>query len=287
MNNLIEEQNEPKYIRLLRAQRVAYSRAKKYFAFDIVSILIAFSPTVLLTLNLNHANIVAVIGVFWTIISIFSQIFMERQTRRGAMIQDQFDTTLFGLDWNHVLVGEIPETSTVISLSNKYRKDDLNDWYSLEIPKTIDKEAAVLLAYKCNAVWGIAQRRQYILFIKIMIFLYYGGMVFLSIYKNTGLFDLAIWLAPSIPALVFGISTIKLQMGIIDACEKINKIVDELYKNYKNSNILPTNVELRQIQDLFFTQRLIPNKVPDWFYAIFRNKNANLADDTVRVLANE
>jgi hypothetical protein len=287
MNRLIEEQNELKYLRLLNAQRIAYSNAKRLLFFDIISILIAFSPTFLLALDLNLANIIAVIGVFWTIISIFSQVFIERQTRTGAVIQDEFDTMLFGLKWNHVLVGEKIETSSILALSKKYRKDDMKDWYSLEIPKNIEKEAAVLLAYKCNAIWGIDQRKKYIIFIKTMIIIYYGGMMGLSIYKNIGLYDMSMWLAPSIPALVFGISTIKLQNGIIEACLKINKVVDQLFDEYKTTAKIPTKVELRQIQDLFFTQRLIPNKVPDWFYAIFKSHHSKIADETIKIMVNE
>lgn len=287
MNRLIEEQNELKYLRLLNAQRIAYSIAKKFVFFDIISILIAFSPTFLLALDLNHAKIIAVIGVFWTIISIFSQVFMERQTRIGAVIQDEFDTMLFGLKWNHVLVGDKIETSSILAFSKKYSKDDLKDWYSLEIPKNIHKEAAVLLAYKCNAVWGINQRKQYIIFIKIMIIIYYASMIGLSIFKNIGIYDFALWLAPSIPALVFGISTVKLHEGIIEACTKINKVVNQLFTEYKRTAKVPTEVELRQIQDLFFTQRLIPNKVPDWFYKIFKSQNSKIADETVKIMVNE
>lgn len=290
MNTLLQDQNKESFIRLLRAQRTAYSNAKKYQIIDLISILIAISPTILLLINYDSqkvTTIIAVIGVVWTLISIFIQSFMEKQTKIGATIQDQFDTSLFKLEPNKILVGNNIEISKLLELSNKYTKDDLNDWYSINIPPQIDNDASVLLAYKCNAIYGKAQRKKYIRFIQIAIFLYYGGMIFLALYKNTGLFDLAILLAPSIPALVFGTYTIKAQNGIIDTYEKINNTVGEMYEQYKLNSINPSKIELRQIQDLFYTQRLISNKVPDWFYRLFKTKTEELVNESIRIITTE
>jgi hypothetical protein len=94
-------------------------------------------------------------------------------------------------------------------------------------------------------------------------------------------------LAPSIPALVFGTTTIKAQNGIINTYERINKLVDSLYKKLKLSQKVPSGFELRQIQDLFYTQRLISNKVPDWFYRIFRTKTEGIADEAIEIMIQE
>jgi hypothetical protein len=287
MNSLLEDQNKEPLLRLLKAQNSAYSKAKKYQFIDVISILIALAPTVLLYFDLNHATLVAVIGVVWTLISIFSQILIERETKIGAVIQDQFDTNLFKIERNEILVGDEVEISKVLELSKLNKNDDLTDWYSTKILPTLSHETAVLLAYKCNAIWGKSQRKQFVNFIKIMIVLYYGGMIALSLYKNTGLFDLVVWLAPSIPALVFGTSTIKAQNGIIATYDRINKLIDNLYKSLKNNQKTPTEVELRQIQDLYFTQRLISNKVPDWFYKLFRKRTEGVVDEAIEIMINE
>ncbi|MGB1247874.1 MAG: S-4TM family putative pore-forming effector [Chitinophagales bacterium] len=287
MNSLLKDQNKEPLLRLLKAQNSAYSKAKRYQIIDVISILIALSPTVLLYFDLNHATLVAVIGVIWTLISIFSQILIERETKIGAVIQDQFDTKLFKIDRNEILVGDEIEISKILELSKPNKNDDLTNWYSTKISDNLSHETAVLLAYKCNAIWGKSQRKQFILFIKIMIVLYYGGMIALSLYKNTGLFDLVVWLAPSIPALVFGTSTIKAQNGIVTTYNKINKLVDKLFRDLKDNQNVPTKVELRQIQDLFYTQRLIANKVPDWFYKLFRNRTEGIVDEAIEIMIKE
>lgn len=287
MNSILEDQNKEPLLRLLKAQNSAYSKAKRYQFIDVISILIALTPTVLLYFDLNHATLIAVIGVVWTLISIFSQVLIERETRIGAVIQDQFDTTLFKIERNEILVGDEIEISRILELSKPNKNDDLSDWYSTKIEPNLKHEMAVLLAYKCNAIWGKSQRRQFVYFVKIMIVVYYGGMIALSLYKNTGLFDLVVWLAPSIPALVFGTTTIKAQNGIINTYERINKLIDSLYRKLKLSQKVPSAVELRQIQDLFYTQRLIPNKVPDWFYRVFRKRTEGIADEAIQIMINE
>ena len=117
MNSLLEDQNKEPLLRLLKAQNSAYSKAKRYQVIDVISILIALSPTVLLYFDLNHATLVAVIGVVWTLISIFSQILIERETKIGAVIQDQFDTNLFKIERNEILVGDEVEISKILELS--------------------------------------------------------------------------------------------------------------------------------------------------------------------------
>jgi hypothetical protein len=53
------------------------------------------------------------------------------------------------------------------------------------------------------------------------------------------------------------------------------------------SQKVPSGFELRQIQDLFYTQRLISNKVPDWFYRIFRTKTEGIADEAIEIMIKE
>lgn len=299
MNTLLQDQNTEPFIRLLRAQRIAYSIAKRYLIIDFISIIIALSPTFLFLIDFKEVEpnevsgmtkaiaIVAVIGVLWTLVSIFAQTLMERQTKVGAVIQDQFDTLLFKLNRNNVLIENKIETSHIVELSEKYKKEDLKDWYSINIPSEIDNDASVLLAYKCNAIYGKSQRKKYIIFIQIALFLYYGILTALSLSNNTGIFDFVLLLAPSIPALVFATLTIKAQKGIISTYEKINRLVESMYSDYKNNQSNPKKIELRQIQDLFYIQRLVSNKVPTWFYRLFKEKTEKLVNKSIEIMTNE
>ncbi|MEI6866841.1 S-4TM family putative pore-forming effector [Flavicella sp.] len=301
MNTLLKDQNSKPLIRLLKAQRIAYDNAKQYQFIDLVSVLIALSPTALLFVDFKEVDpnlsemsklskitsIIAVIGVLWTLLSIFAQSIMDRQTKEGAIIQDQFDSTLFKLDRNKILVEKWIETSQIVSLSKKYKKEDLKDWYSINIPDNIDNDASVLLAYKCNSIFAKAQRKKYVIFIQVMIFLYYGILLSLSFVNEILVFDLILLFAPSTPALIFATLTIKAQKGILSNYEKINNLVENLFSEYKTTKKVPSKSELRQIQDLFYTQRLIASKVPTWFYRIFKSNTEDIVNESISIMTNE
>jgi hypothetical protein len=299
MNTLLQDQNTEPFVRLLRAQRIAYNVAKKYLIVDFISILIALSPTILFLINFKEVEpnevsgmtkataVIAVIGVIWTLLSIFAQTLMDRQTKVGAIIQDQFDTLLFNLDRNNILIESEIEISHIVELSEKYKKDDLTDWYSINIPTDIENDASVLLAYKCNAIYGKSLRKKYIYFIQFALFLYYGALICISLKNNTGTFDFVLLLAPSIPALVFATLTIKAQKGIINTYDKINILVEQMFNEYKNNKLIPSKVKLRQIQDLFYIQRMVSNKVPTWFYRLFKVKTEELVNKSIEIMTKE
>lgn len=299
MNTLLQDQNTEPFVRLLRAQRIAYNVAKKYLIVDFISLLIALSPTILFLISFEEVEpnevsgmtkataVIAVIGVLWTLLSIYAQTLMDRQTKVGAIIQDQFDTLLFKLDRNSILIESGIEISHIVELSEKYKKDDLNNWYSIQIPSDIENDASVLLAYKCNAIYGKSLRKKYIYFIRLALFLYYGTLICLSLKNNTGTFDSILLLAPSIPALVFATLTIKAQKGIINTYDRISILVEQMFNEYKINHLIPSKVELRQIQDLFYIQRLIPYKVPTWFYRLFKVKTEELVNKSIEIMTKE
>ncbi|MCB0541077.1 MAG: hypothetical protein KDE33_26455, partial [Bacteroidetes bacterium] len=144
MNSIQNYQNEAEFLRLLKGQRTAYSNAKNFQIIDVISIIIAIIPTILILRELDFANLIAVIGVFWTIVSIFSEIYRTNQTKTGAVIQEQFDTELFEIPWNSILVGTRIDIAKIIELSRKYKKEDLQGWYSKEINEDIEHKIAVL-----------------------------------------------------------------------------------------------------------------------------------------------
>ncbi len=284
MNLIQNKQNDEDLIKLLKAQRVAYSNAKKFQIIDFISMLVALAATAVVIFELEYANQLAVFGVFWTLISIVSEIYMNKQTKKGAIIQEQFDTELFEIPWNQILVGESNDITSTIQLGRKFGGDveKLKGWYSKEIHLNLKQRIAILMCYKANSIWGMLQRNKFINFIWIISILYYGGMVLLSVYKNTGIYDLAIILAPSLPFLVYGSSTIKTQKEIIINYRVITKAVDSLIENYKTDKEEPRTYQLRQIQDLFYTQRIIPHKVPNWFYNLFRKQTNGLVDEALQ-----
>ena len=284
MNNILFEQNSEYFIKLLKAQRVAYNRAKNYQFVDFISILIAIMPPILILKNLNYSTYLSVIGVFWTVIAIFSEIIKKEVTKLGAIVQEQFDVEIFKLSWNKILVMDKIEVNKIVELSREYKKNDLIDWYSKEVDSTIAHSIAVLLHFKTNIIWGSSLRDRYNNFLILSLLLYYGGSLAISISKNTGVFDFSIWIAPSLPFLVYCVTTIKNQKEIIDKYKDINKSLNKLIEDFIVKKEEPNQEILRQIQDLFFLQRLNPCKVPNWFYSLYRKNTEGVADEAIKTI---
>ena len=80
---------------------------------------------------------------------------------------------------------------------------------------------------------------------------------------------------------------IKSQKEIVQSYKIINRVVDDLLERFQKDKIEPDDTQLRQIQDLFYTQRIVPHKVPNWFYNIFRQQTNGLADEALSTIKNK
>ena len=173
---------------------------------------------------------------FWTLISIFSELYRIKKSKIGAIIQEKFDSKLFELPNNRILIDNAVDISKIIELSKQHDGNGLKNWYSSEIKNDLPHNLAVLLCYKVNAIWGVSQRTRFINSLYIITALYYAFMVFLSFNNNMGIFDVAVWLAPSIPFLVYVTSTTRSQYEIVATYQHISRTVDSLIEEYKEKN---------------------------------------------------
>jgi len=282
MNDIITRQNNPNLIKLLKAQRIAYSQCKRFQLFDIVSIIIAILFP-LLTLKLpDFQNTINAFGVLWTTAYLLTEVYRKNKTTQGAIIQEQFDTELFNLHWNEVLCKEKANIDTIQSLSNNYSKNDLQNWYSTKIKNSLPMEIAVILCQRINFSWEISQRQKFVSFLSILALLYYGIYIVLGFNNNIGFFDLLVMLSPSISFLVYSVLNVISLRSHVKSKNETLKFIDKELDNYKqNRNSIPSKETLRQIQDVIFTERTVPEKVPDWFYRLNKSKNENFIDNLI------
>ncbi len=286
MNDIISKQNNPHLIELLKAQRIAYSQCKTLQIFDVVSIVIAIVFPVL-TLKLpEYQNVINAFGVLWTIAYLLTEFYRKNKTTQGAVIQEQFDTELYDMKWNEILCKDKVNIDTVQELATKYLKDDLTNWYSTKISNANPKEVAIILCQRMNFSWEISQRRKFVVFLSILAGLYYLSYILVGFKFNIGFFDLLVILSPSISFLVYSILNILSLKSHIKSKNETLKIIDREIETYINSRIVPTNETLRQVQDVIFNERTVPEKVPDWFYRLNKNKNENFIDNLILKIQN-
>lgn len=279
MNDITSRQNNPNLIELLKAQRTAYSQCKSFQLFDLVSLVVAIIFPVLILTFPSSQNMINAIGVLWTIAYLVTEIHRRNKTTQGALIQEQFDTELYNLEWNEILCKEKVSLDTIQELAVKYSKNDLMNWYSVEIKNSLPKEIAVILCQRINFSWEIIQRRKFVTFLSIITGLYYSIYIAIGFKYNIGFFDLLVMLSPSISFLIYSVLNILSLKSHIKSKNETLKFIDKELDRYKVNRNLPTTGKLRQIQDVIFSERTVPEKVPDWFFRMYRSKNENFIDN--------
>ena len=286
MNNITTEQNNQNLIELLKAQRIAYSQCKKFQFFDVISILIAILfPLIALTKS-EYQNPINAFGVLWTVSYLLTELYRKNKTTQGATIQEQFDTELYGMNWNQILCKNKINIDTIQKLSSKYKKTDLSNWYSTRIDNSLPKEIATILCQRINFSWELNQRYKFVSFLAIATGIYYLIYILIGFTQNIGFFDLLILLSPSIPFLVFSIQNILSLKSHINSKKETLNYIDAELDNYKLHRNIPTLEKLRQLQDIIFTERTVTEKVPDWFYNLNKSTNEKFIDNLITKIQN-
>lgn len=287
MNDITTRQNNPNLIELLKAQRVAYSQCKKFQIFDVVSVIIAILFPLLTLKCPNYQNAINAFGVLWTALYLITEVYRKNKTTQGAIIQEQFDTELYNIKWNEALCKDKANIDTIQDLASKYSKNDLQNWYSTKIDSTLPNEISILLCQRINFSWEISQRQKFVTFLSIIASLYYGIYIVIGFKNNVGFFDLLVMLSPSISFLVYSVLNVISLRSHVKSKNETLKFIDRELENFKQSRTsLPTSETLRQIQDVIFTERTVPEKVPDWFYLLNKSKNENFIDNLMIKIQN-
>lgn len=286
MNDITQKQNLPRFTNLLKAQRVAYSQCKFCQIFDLVSLVLAIVAPIIGIFRNDLVNVLGAIGVLWTIIYLTAESYRKTKTEQGAKLQEQFDTELYDIPWNDILCKSKVNIDVQNDLATKYSKNDLQDWYSTEIGNTLPKQIAVLICQRINFSWEINLRKTYVNFLIIIVLFYYGIFLIIEVLLNTGIYDILIMLAPSLSFLMYCVqNSLSLKTHIKSKNETLS-MIDLKLQEYAQQRSIPDNLTLRQFQDVIFTERTVPEKIPDLFYNFFKNDNENRIDQLVISIKN-
>lgn len=285
MNTILENQKSEDALRALLAQRNAYAKAKRIYWFEAIIIINAIAATIVIPFDANYKEAVAIISIFAAIIIIVSTSYFGQQTKIGAGLQEVFDVDLYEIEWNKTLAGK---RTSINEQFFQTAGSDMNNidkcWYSKSIISEIPREMAVILCLKCNSLFGIHQRKLYRNTLIFFLSTYYIGSVILCLAFKLELYAFAINLAPSVPFLNLMINKIKSHTDVYNRYKIIDDLIADYIEKFNGSKTPPTNTELRALQDLVYLNRLIPVKIPNWFYKRFNKKSNNIVDECVSTI---
>jgi len=201
--SLNEVQDQAESLDLLYAADVAHRSAQLAEAARGLLVSVMAGLSILAAAWHSAANAVAIAGVFVAIATeVFWPFVSRHATTRAALIQETFDTTVFGLDWNPELGSPLP-VANVVKLARKYKRDtDKHRWY-VDV-SGLPRPLAVMICQRQNLMWDADLRT---LWARILIT---GLSAWIAIGTITSLIadwtvrDLVVrWLAPSLALILY------------------------------------------------------------------------------------
>ncbi len=266
---------------LLRAASASHVRGQRVEAVRLtVSLVLAAAGLVAAFVDVTATPIV-VAGAAWAIAYVTGiNPWARSEARRGAVVQEMFDVDLFGLPWNQTAAGERLPPHEINQLVRKFsprsgRGDRLGDWYvdTSGVPQPYD----VFICQEQNLGWDARLRRRWagVLLGAVIAWTLLGVLIgYLAGLTVPG--TIARWYLPAAAALLLGVDSYRTQRDIAAERERIIPLIQAEIDRAQPPPLPPAEHDrlrktAREIQDVILTTRKQAVRVPDWFYARFRD----------------
>lgn len=268
-----ESQNTSDRRRLVAAFARLYSTAKVVFALRVAAVfaLAGASSVLALTSPGIRTAVGGGGGVFLLFLS-FLVGGVERWYRtRAAATQEKFDTEVFQLPWNGIHVDR-PSEYVISRAASRYEGVRDKDWYA--DTKGTDRPFDVLICQASNFGWGATMHLIWgwllvgVIAAMAVLVAAVGVVVDLSAKE--------IFVALVVPALApfkEVAEQIKANFEANKTKESVERKVNEMWARGMDGSHVPTEVEVRSVQDKILLLRQTNPYVPDWLDNVLRGRN--------------
>lgn len=271
-------------ILLQRAANGAHTTAQRIEETQLVLALMFTIAGVVAASTGVAREVVIIIGAAWSLMSICVLTTQaSRRSRDGAVLQEQFDTALFRLGWNDILVGDKVPYPRAIEYANKTMPGSEADnritdgWY--DPVHGVQHPYDALICQDQNLVWDSRLRRRYaagVLMLGVTWLL--GGVAVGLCVDAKVLTALVAFVVPSLGALQIGISTVRAQRDIADDRDRLSRKVAKLLDDGKPGPISSPDYHqlvktCREIQNGIFNTRGRAGRVPGMVYKRSRDRD--------------
>lgn len=267
-------QNKLHSIKLLAAQRQLYTEAKFIRNLRLVgSILLAVFAPFIIFFRPDWDLILGAVGGLWLLLdNAWLRHVEDSKVKQAATIQEEFDTNLFQLPWNRMLVGDriAPELISAAEQRDKGGRAELRDWY----PDVdgVSYPLDVLICQRLNLVWDWQLRRQYAQGILVLVITYISLLIIFAISQGLLLLDFALGLLlPGSAAIAEGLSLVIEHLRLAKDKEETAQKVLALWEDGLRDPQSVTSEHSRDIQNCIYIYRSTGPLVPDWWYNRLRD----------------
>lgn len=222
--------------------------------------------------------------------ALFDRIQKDR-LKRGAKLQEQFDTDVFGLPWNRFVTGAPVEYEDVRRLSAKplsvKREAHFQAWYEVCIAR-LPLHLARLIGQRTNISYDARLRRRYGGWLLALTVLFGVTLLFAGLYKGLQFPDLIMTLVvPFLPVLTWALRERTQQANAAISLTNLNTEWDKIWaKALSGADATALTAKSRSLQDAIYQHRERSPLIFDWVYSLFRSANEDeahhAAEDFVR-----
>lgn len=288
------EQNKAEHIELLRAQRLFYARAKlRQSSFALLAVTL---PIIGVIFGASVPEIRPYLGLGSILVLLLDVGFVARRQRedckRGARVQEEFDTEVLFLGWNSLVAGRKVDaeeirsvTATPLSESELKR---LTDWYE-PVVATVPLPVGRLICQRTNITYDLSVRKRYAgmllascaaLSVALTVFGLYQGL-------SANSLILSLYL-PALPLIAFLLREHRKQDETIETLTSLKSSVEGFWEKAMNgASTDELNSDSRALQDAIYRHRASNPLVFDWLYDRLRAKNEDVTHHAAAKLVAE
>ena len=283
-NNIVELQNKPENIKMLKAMHHLYSKVgvvtNYYFIFCVlVPIVISFAKPFI---SSDDYQVLFHSMIAYNLLSLIVGLWLECKIKKervlAAKIQQQFDCNVFELQWNKYTFGTQPSLEDINSNVKSSNDEDFINWYDREVD-TVDRMLAVIICQRINLTYDVALRKKFLSYITLICSIIFIAIMVVAFCENEGLRTTIVFVAvPLIPIIRWFFSTRKANSDNMEKCERIKKIIDDYLEN---NGVVFNDIDLCEIQNCIYEHRKTAFKIPDFIYNKMRSKQEEATHITV------
>ncbi|MBW3524692.1 S-4TM family putative pore-forming effector [Chryseobacterium sp. NKUCC03_KSP] len=274
MNTIFTKQNQQQNIDKIAAFKQLYVEAKRAFSFLLiltVPVTVVIALLKILLVAIFKVDISAFVYIYSISLLICDLILMNfiitDYKKNAAKIQEDFDCSIYDLEWHKILVGKKPRIELINRYSEIYKTsknnlEELKDWYPIELAH-IDGLKAILLCQKTNLNYDTSVRAKFKVFIIKICLITFGILLLSALVGNVSFWNFITQLLMSfLPIFTVSAKIIIDQNKTIKNSEELKDHIENVIEN--ESPI--TQKSIRSIQDKLYCNRKDSGLVPETYY---------------------
>ena len=284
-NGIAERQNEESNITRLAAQRQLYRDVDIIELLNVV--LTVVIPIILTTLQdiMGWGKTLAcIIALVMLVLQFVLENYQKEKKKLAATIQQEFDISVYSIEWDDKLFGLRKDHSSKIAtyskkiITNQKEKESLKNWYRPEVDK-LPLVDGIIACQRENFSWDAGLRKRYRNILIVGITVLICIQVCMGIVTNESIQELLLRVFVISPALKWMLKTI---VGLFGDLKRMESVERAVYSREKKS-----------LEDLAFTQkdifenRKVITKIPDWFYNRFKDNDEDRERRAIDIQINE